>query len=93
MLCSAAHNTYVPLDGGGFGYTAFVIDAFAGLIAGWECSLSKETALVERAIRQAAALRARQGRPLGGGAVHHSDYAEVGVKPRNRRLACSGGAC
>jgi transposase InsO family protein len=28
---------------------------------------------VERAVRQAAALRARQGRPLGAGAVHHSD--------------------
>ena len=49
------------------------VDAFAGLIPGWECSLSKETAFVERAIRQAAALRARQGHPLGDGAVHHSD--------------------
>jgi len=68
-----ADFTYVPLEGGGFGYTAFVVDAFAGLIAGWECSLSKETAFVERAIRQAAALRSRQGHPLGGGAVHHSD--------------------
>ena len=68
-----ADFTYVPLDGGGFGYTAFVIDAFAGLIAGWECSLSKETALVERAIRQAAALRARQGHPISGAAIHHSD--------------------
>jgi len=68
-----ADFTYVPLDGGGFGYTAFVVDAFAGLIAGWECSLSKQTAFVERAVRQAAALRARQGRPLGAGAVHHSD--------------------
>jgi transposase InsO family protein len=68
-----ADFTYVPLDGGGFGYAAFVIDAFAGLIAGWECSLSKQTAFVERAIRQAAALRARQGRPIGGRAIHHSD--------------------
>jgi transposase InsO family protein len=68
-----ADFTCVPLDGGGFGYTAFVVDAFAGLIPGWECSLSKETAFVERAVRQAAALRARQGRPLGAGAVHHSD--------------------
>ena len=67
-----ADFTYVPLDGGGFGYTAFVIDAFAGLIAGWECSLSKETAFVERAIRQAAAFRARQGHPLEE-AIHHSD--------------------
>jgi putative transposase len=68
-----ADFTYVPLDGGGFGYTAFVIDAFAGLIAGWECSLSKQTAFVEKAIRQAAALRARQGHPISGPAIHHSD--------------------
>jgi putative transposase len=58
-----ADFTYVPLDGGGFGYTAFVIDAFAGLIPGWECSLSKETAFVEGAIRQAAAARGVR-RPL-----------------------------
>jgi putative transposase len=70
-----ADFTYVPLDGGGFGYTALVIDAFAGLIAGWECSLSKETAFVERAIRQAAGLRARQGHPISGAAIHHSDAA------------------
>ena len=68
-----ADFTYVPLDGGGFGYTAFVIDAFAGLIPGWECSLSKDTAFVEKAIRQAAALRARQGHPISGQSVHHSD--------------------
>ena len=68
-----ADFTYVPLDGGGFGYTALVIDAFAGLVTGWECSLSKETAFVERAIRQAAALRRRQGRPLTGATIHHSD--------------------
>jgi putative transposase len=68
-----ADFTYVPLDGGGFGYTALVIDAFAGLIAGWECSLSKQTAFVEKAIRQAAALRTRQGHPISGRAIHHSD--------------------
>nr|WP_145929555.1 IS3 family transposase [Mycobacterium intracellulare] len=68
-----ADFTYVPLDGGGFGYTAFVIDAFAGLIAGWECSLTKNTAFVERAIRQATAYRARQGRRFTGDTIHHSD--------------------
>ncbi len=68
-----ADFTYVPLAPGGFGYTAFVIDAYARLIAGWECSLSKETAFVQRAIRQAAALRRRQGRPLDAAAIHHSD--------------------
>lgn len=72
-LLHVADFTYVPLDGGGFGYTALVIDAFAGLITGWECSLSKQTAFVERAIRQAAALRRRQGRPLAGATIHHSD--------------------
>jgi len=35
-----ADFTYVPMVIG-FGYTAFVIDAFAGMIVGWECSLSK----------------------------------------------------
>jgi hypothetical protein len=35
-----ADFTYVPLAGGGFGYTALVIDAYAGLIAGWDCSLN-----------------------------------------------------
>ena len=39
----------------GFGYTAFVIDAYAGLIPGWECSLSMQTVFVERALRHAAA--------------------------------------
>jgi hypothetical protein len=73
-----ADFTYVPLDGGSFGYSAFCIDAFAGLIAGWECSLSKETAFVERAIRQAASLRARQGQPIGGLAIHHSDAGSQG---------------
>jgi transposase InsO family protein len=57
----------------GFGYTAFVIDAVAGLIVGWECSLSKETVFVESAIRQAASFRTRQGHPLTGGTIHHSD--------------------
>ncbi len=66
-----ADFTYVPLAGGGFGYVAFVIDAFAGTILGWECSLSKATAFVQRAIAQAAAALRRAGvtwRP-----VHHSD--------------------
>jgi transposase InsO family protein len=68
-----ADFTYVPLAAGGFGYTAFVIDASAGLIPGWECSLSKTTAFVERAIRAAAAWRARQGYPLSGDTIHHGD--------------------
>jgi putative transposase len=83
-----ADFTYVPLDGGGFGYTAFVIDAFAGLIAGWECSLSKQTAFVEKAIRQAAALRARQGRPISGTAIHHSDAGSRNTPPPGSPRPC-----
>jgi putative transposase len=66
-----ADFTYVPMVSG-FGYTAFVIDAYAGLIPGWECSLTKDTAFVERALRHAAAFRARQGHPFDD-AIHHSD--------------------
>jgi putative transposase len=67
-----ADFTYVRLATGCFGYTAFVIDAYANRIVGWECSTSKETAFVESAIRQAVALRSREGHPIDG-AVHHSD--------------------
>jgi transposase InsO family protein len=67
-----ADFTYVPMSRG-FGYTAFVIDAFAGLIPGWACALSKHTGFIESAIRQAARMRARQGHPLPGDTIHHSD--------------------
>ena len=79
-LLVVADFTYVPMVCG-FGYTAFVVDAYAGLIPGWECSLRKDTGFVERALRHAAAYRTRQGHPLDD-AIHHSDYPEVCVKPR-----------
>ena len=62
--------TYVPLAGGGFGYTAFVVDAFAGTICGWECSLSKTTGFIQRALSQASAWLRRAGAAPG---VCHSD--------------------
>ena len=61
-----ADFTYVPLVTGRFCYTAFVIDAFAGLIPGWECSGSKETEFIESALRQAMDYRKRKGHVLGG---------------------------
>ena len=67
-----ADFTYVPMAGGRFGYTAFVVDAFAGLIPGWECSMTRHTNFVEAAIRQAAARRRREGHPLRG-TVRHWD--------------------
>ena len=72
-LLLVADFTYVPLHGGGFGYTAFVIDAFAGTILGWECSLSRSTGFVQRAIAQAAAQLRHAGGILPGRAIHHSD--------------------
>lgn len=60
-----ANFTYVPLAVGGFAYTALVIDAFAGLIVGWECSTSKETTFVASAVRQAAGQRSSLTAGLG----------------------------
>jgi putative transposase len=65
-----ADFTYVPMVGG-FGYTSFVVDAFAGVIVGWTCSLSKHTAFIQRALRRAAVKRGRSGRLVG--TIHHSD--------------------
>jgi putative transposase len=67
-----ADFTYVKLVTGTFVYVAFVIDAYAGTVIGWEAASAKQTRFVESAIRQAAALRARQGHRIDG-AIHHSD--------------------
>jgi putative transposase len=75
-----ADFTYVRMATGCFAYTAFVIDAYANRILGWECATSKETAFVEAAIRQAVAQRARDGY-LTEGAVHHSDAGSQGSSP------------
>ena len=76
----------------GTAYTAFVIDAFARLIAGWRTAASHSTDLVLDALVMAVTCRARQGVKVAG-LIHHSDYAEDGVKPRNHGLAWSAVAC
>jgi putative transposase len=43
----AADFSYVKLLTGTFAYVAFVIDAFAGTIIGWQAVTSKETRFVE----------------------------------------------
>jgi putative transposase len=67
-----ADFTYVKLVTGVFVYVAFVVDAYAGAIIRWEAANVKQTRFVESAIRQAAALRSRQGHRIDG-AIHHSD--------------------
>lgn len=72
-LLIVADFTYVPMSVGSFVYTAFVIDAYAGRIVGWECSASKTDRFVRTAIRHAAELRRFEGVPLSGTTIHHSD--------------------
>jgi putative transposase len=67
-----ADFTYVPVRTG-FVYTAFVIDAYAGLIAGWEVTGHPNADMVLRALNDAVETRARQGHPIARGAIHHSD--------------------
>jgi putative transposase len=84
-----ADFTYVA-TWAGFVYVAFVIDAFARRIVGWQVSRTAEAGFVLDALEQA--LHAR--RPLAGGLVHHSDrgvqyvsityterLAEAGIAP------------
>ena len=85
-----ADFTYDKLVIGVVGYVAFVIDAYAGSIVGWEASASKHTRFVESALRQAAALRARQGHPVDG-AIHHSDAGSQYTSVRFGETLCLSG--
>ena len=67
-----ADFTYVRVRSG-FVYTAFVIDAFAGMIVGWDVTTTPNAAMVERALADGLDFRRRSGHPIGSGAVHHSD--------------------
>ena len=70
-------------------YTAFVTDLFSRKIVGWQVADHLRAGLALDALEMA--IFARQD-GIGGELVHHSDYAEVGVKPRNHGLPCSGRA-
>jgi putative transposase len=82
--------TYVPVWSGGFAYVAFVIDVFSRMIVGWKAAGHMRAELALDALEMAIAARLRSGQQVAG-VIHHSDYAEDGVKPRNRGLAWSGG--
>jgi putative transposase len=71
-LLLVADFTYVPIPGR-FVYTAFVIDAFAGLIPGWQVSDAANAKMVEQTLADAVETRRRQGHPIQPGAIHHSD--------------------
>ena len=80
-LLVVADFTYVPMTWG-FGYTAFVVDAYAGLIAGLEVLADERTGPSSN-VHCATPRRSVPARATHlNGAIHHSDYAEVCVKPR-----------
>jgi putative transposase len=64
--------TYVPLVPGGFGYVAFVIDAFSRMIARWKAARHIRTSLALDALEMAISARLRAGQSVAG-AIHHSD--------------------
>jgi transposase InsO family protein len=61
----------------GTAYTAFVIDAFSRLIAGWRTAAHHSTGLVLDALVMAVTYRARQGVKVAG-LIHHSDAGGEG---------------
>ena len=63
-----------------FCYVAFIIDAFSRSIVGWKMSTSLSADVALDALEMA--IWARKG-DLSG-LIHHSDYAEVFTKSRNR---------
>jgi transposase InsO family protein len=68
----------------GFVYVAFVIDCFSRAIVGWHATTVKDTAMVTTALKMALWRREHADHRVGAGLIHHSDYAEVFVKPRIR---------
>ncbi|MGH3504210.1 MAG: IS3 family transposase, partial [Nocardioidaceae bacterium] len=72
------------VTGEGVLWLASIRDAFANRIVGWATDPRATTELVLTALGHA--LRSRDTH--AGQLVHHSDYAELCVKPRNRHVAC-----
>ena len=80
-------GTEIP-TGEGKLHLASVLDVASRRVLGFALSEHHDAELAYGALAMAVAVR-------GGavpGVIMHTDYAEVDVKPRNRRLACVGGA-
>ena len=67
MLCSAAHNTYIPTWEGWL-FLATVIDCHTKAVIGWATDDNYKTPLIEKAIELAA-----RNYPLAENAIFHSD--------------------
>ncbi|NYH84051.1 hypothetical protein FHR37_002902 [Actinopolymorpha cephalotaxi] len=67
-----ADFTYVPLISG-FVYTAFVVDAFAGVIGGWKSQRPSGPRSSNGPSPRPARRGEWQGNPSENKAIHHSD--------------------
>ena len=76
--------TYIP-TWQGWAFLATVIDCATRKCVGWAVGDNYRMPLITAAIQMAA-----RNMELPADAIFHSDYAEVGVKPRNCGLALSG---
>jgi putative transposase len=76
--------TYIP-TWQGWAFLATVIDCATRKCVGWAVDDNYRTPLITAAVKMAA-----RNIDLPDGAIFHSDYAEVGVKPGNCGLALSG---
>ena len=72
----------------GWVYAAFVLDVYSRRVVGWQVSTSLRTDLALDALSMGLWTRQRDDHDTSA-LVHHSDYAEVHVKPRSRGLACA----
>jgi len=79
-----ADITYVD-SFSGWVYTAFVMDLSARRVLGWQVADNLRSDLAIDALEMA--IWARRHESLDG-LIHHTDYAEVVVKPENLRMAC-----
>jgi len=81
--------TEIPTDQGKL-YMATVLDLFSRRLLAAPTSDHPNAELAMDAIKMAVAVR--RGAENIRDVIFHTDYSEVDVMPRNRRLACVGGA-
>ena len=74
----------------GTAYTAFVIDAFSRLIAGWRTAARHDTGLVLDALVMAVTYRARQGVKVARADPPQRRRQRVPVHPLRRRAGRRG---